>query len=67
MSKKRLYGTRERVHLGEAGVKLDTSTWQPLDEGALSETHKDLFKARKAGVEAFLRGASGREIKGRNQ
>ena len=63
MPKKRQYGTPERILLGGAGEQLDTATWEPLDEGALSEEHKKLYKNRKAGVEAFLRGASGREVK----
>ncbi|MBQ0921166.1 hypothetical protein KBW71_22240 [Hydrogenophaga aromaticivorans] len=63
MPKERHYGTPERVLLGVVRDQIDTSTWAPLDEAALSDEHKRLYKARKAGIEAFLRGASGREIK----
>lgn len=63
MPKVRHYGTPERVLLGVVRDQIDTSTWEPLDEGALSDEHKRLYKARKAGIEAFFRGASGREIK----
>ncbi len=63
MPKKRHYGTRERVRLGVVRDQIDTATWEPLDEGALSDEYKNIYKARRAGVEAFLRGASGREIK----
>lgn len=63
MPKKRYYGTPERVLLGVARGQIDTATWEPLDEGGLSDEHKRIYKARKAGIEAFFRGASGREIK----
>jgi len=63
MPKKRRYGTRERVLLGVARDQIDTATWEPLDEGSLSDEHRKLYKARRAGVEAFFRGASSHEIK----
>lgn len=63
MPKKRHYGTPERVLLGVVRDQIDTTMWEPLDEGALSDEHKKIYKARKAGVEAFFRGASAQEIK----
>jgi hypothetical protein len=63
MPKQRYFGTLERVLLGGARDQIDTTTWEPLDEGALSDEYRKLYKARKAGVEAFFHGASGRAIK----
>lgn len=63
MPKKRLYGTLERVLLGVSRDQMDTTTWEPLDEAALSDKYKALYKARRTGVEAFFRGASARVIK----
>lgn len=63
MVKKRHYGTPERVLLGAVRDHIDTTTWEPLDEGALSEEHRKLYEARKKGVEAFFRGESARSIK----
>lgn len=59
----RRHGTPERVLLGVARDQIDTATWEPLDEAALPDKHLKLYKARKAGVEAYLRGASTRKIK----
>ncbi|MEG4891929.1 hypothetical protein QUA94_35185 [Microcoleus sp. F8-D2] len=63
MPTKRRHGVPERVLLGVARDQIDTTTWEPLDEGALPEKHLKLYKARKAGIEAYLRGASTRKIK----
>lgn len=60
---KRRHGIPERVLSGVARDQIDTTTWAPLDEGALPEKHLKLYMARKAGVEAYLRGASTRKIK----
>jgi len=63
MPKKRTYGTPERVLLGVVRDQIDTSTWQDLDEGGLTHAHRQLFRSRKAGVQAFLRGDTAERVK----
>ena len=63
MAKKRTYGRPERVLLGAVRDQIDTSTWQGLDEGGLTDAHRQLFRSRKAGIQAFLRGDTAKQIK----